>query len=206
MRMIRSAMLLTCGVALLSCDDSTAPDPTRADSGAIVRVPLNPSSAAGGIIESVTGRAALSPPAGSGTIVEEIRFTALRHGDGTVSGEFERRSQFQHAAASVLTVVQHGPVTCFTILENRAVIGGVIEHGQVNSPEFPGPLPAVEGQSLNWDVADNGEGANDPPDEYGGAFSPGSPPAEQTQCERGPTQTTLPVEEGNIQIHPAPQP
>ena len=83
---------------------------------------------------------------------QPISFNAKKYADGTVSGQFE-----YHQVALGQSFNFHVDVTCMNVYDgNRAKIGGVITVS--NDPTLP---PGV----FAWfQVFDNGEGANDPPD------------------------------------------
>ena len=139
-------------------------------------------------VESVTGHAEIVTPSG-------IRFSysvnAIRHKDGSVSGEFQNHVEI--AATGEFILRAHVQVVCFTITGNIARIGGIIERQEGGSP-----LP--EDRQGFITVVDNGEGADDLPDlasppgvGVGTAFS---------HCETGLDRPLIPIEHGNIQVRP----
>jgi hypothetical protein len=81
-----------------------------------------------------------------------LSFNARKYADGTVSGQFEYHQVVEGEAFKF-----NVDVTCFNVYDgNRAKIGGVIKVS--NDPTLP---PGV----FAWfQVFDNGEGANAPPD------------------------------------------
>jgi hypothetical protein len=85
-----------------------------------------------------------------------------------------------------------GDVTCLSVVSNLAWIGG----RQENSSEgFP---PGLEN---GFRVADNGEGAKDPPDEMSLMFVNAPPGLAQAYCNAMPPAPPLnPIEAGNIQV------
>jgi hypothetical protein len=103
-----------------------------------------------------------------GEVDNNFAFTAKRHADGSVTGEYQYK---QYDGSLDKTYRIGGPVTCFLIYDtpvlertpeiptmtgNRAKWGGPIERS--NDPDFPIGM-FVWAQSI-----DNGEGAGDHPD------------------------------------------
>jgi hypothetical protein len=85
----------------------------------------------------------------------------------------------------------HGVVTCFTLTGKglmSASIEGVITHAS---------NPKLEGLPVFWDVTDNGEGADAPPDKSSTLV------LGKTACLKRPILDQFPVESGNVQVHPA---
>jgi len=140
--------------------------------------------------ESVTGHADFVTATG-------FRFSyslsAIRHEDGSVSGQFENHLENAQTGAFVLNA--HVRITCFAISGNIARVGGVIER-QTGRPLPPG---ITEGFIT---VVDNGEGDAASPD----LASPprvGGDGSALTQCVTGGMSLPLfPIERGNIQVQP----
>jgi hypothetical protein len=83
---------------------------------------------------------------------QPLAFNAKKYADGTVSGQFE-----YHQVALGESFNFHVDVTCMNVYDgNRAKIGGVITVS--NDPTLP------PGGFAWFQVFDNGEGANAPPD------------------------------------------
>jgi hypothetical protein len=178
--MQRGAFLLL-GVAVLGCE--AVPDRVLApDRDGVSGPSLSPS----GVQQRVTGHANIFLP--SFQAEERYSQSAIRHADGSVTGEFELHSE-QDAGIRV-----HGDVTCFTIVGNTARLGGVIERSDT---------PGLAGAEVVWTVVDNGEGDNDPPDLTSDFFLVGSGGA-QFHCAVGFAfaAPVLPVLSGNLQVHP----
>jgi hypothetical protein len=93
--------------------------------------------------------------------------------------------------ASLGTVSISGPVICISASGNGANWRGIIE----NSNQ-PGLAPPGFGVLSRW--VDNGEGANDPPDQQVGFLTP--PPGPNPTCPPVPI-TTLPNLQGNLVVH-----
>jgi hypothetical protein len=139
-------------------------------------------------VESVTGHAEFVTPSG-------FRFrysvSAIRHKDGSVSGEFE--NHIDNATTGEFILRAHVAIVCFTVTGNIARIGGIIER-----QEGGVSIPGAEGFIT---VVDNGEGANDVPDL---ASPPGVAPGSAfIHCTTGLDRPLFPIEHGNIQVRPS---
>ena len=135
--------------------------------------------------QSVTGHV----ETGSGGIFEKYSFAAVRHRDGTVTGEWQTRVEFP----SGFQITAHGNVTCLVIDTDgkTATIGGIVESSTFR-PEI------LVGSDATWIVVDNGEGANAPPDEatdlsFGSLVS---------ACGDFTFAPLTPIARGNIQVRP----
>jgi hypothetical protein len=116
---------------------------------------------------------------------------AIRHDDGSVSGEFEERVLL--ASTGEFIRQTHGTVTCFQIVGNMARIGGLVD--QATDPRF---LPGTEFRLV---VVDNGNGASDPPD-LGSNARFGFPGTAQAFCDAGTAFNLEPVQHGNVEVRP----
>lgn len=149
-------------------------------------VPTVPSLSASGAQQQVTGHADVLLPSFANA-EEKYSNSAIRHADGTVSGEFELKS----AQSGGLRI--HGDVVCFTIVGNQARLGGLIDQSTI---------PSYEGLYVIWTVVDNGEGRNDPPDQTSDFIGPVSAATAATHCATGRNVGPfLPVLRGNLQVH-----
>jgi hypothetical protein len=98
-------------------------------------------------VESVTG-------SGSRTVTEQegdwrtFSFTARRHADGTVEGQWER---IRRRSGSAADEKSRGVVTCFTIVDDQVWLGGYATKGLYSEPPRSG---------VAWRVKDNGQGGN----------------------------------------------
>jgi hypothetical protein len=138
--------------------------------------------------ESVTGHADFVNATG---LRFQYQVSAIRHADGSVSGEFE--NHVTNAATGEFILTAHVTIVCFTINGNVARIGGIIDR-QFGLPIPPGVAP--EGFIT---VVDNGEGHDAAPDLA-------SPPAlgpPFVHCETGLPRPLFPIERGNIQVRPS---
>lgn len=97
-------------------------------------------------------------------IFEKYSFTAVKHQDGSVTGEFNVYDNYEDYPGH-LKIVVHGIVTCFTIQPDgkTAWLGGTVTNGDY---VFEGVTYTLNnGTDANWIVVDNGEGSNAAPDE-----------------------------------------
>jgi hypothetical protein len=139
-----------------------------------------------------------------GTDINRLSFEAVRGQDGT---SFEGQFQYSGLISGIAIKCDtkdcsgpgeqkrevHGIVRCFRIIDNRAVVAGVITH----SPDEP----LLVGIEVFWDVVDNGEGI--------GGSGPSKPDAvslvtaglAEVGCAKLPILDTFPVESGNVQVH-----
>jgi hypothetical protein len=120
--------------------------------------------------------------------------SAVRHMDGSVSGEVEERATFN--ATGDLVRDMHGTVTCFTIVNDTAYIAGIVDRvlSLVPAQKNLGP-----GDGFRLVVVDNGNGAGDPPDEGSNARF-GLPASSAAFCARPVPFNLEPIEHGNVEI------
>jgi hypothetical protein len=120
-------------------------------------VPVGAAAQGGAAVASANGSAhwtiSLPNPFGVEVRNQPLSFNARKYADGSVSGRFEYHQVVEGEAFDFNVAV-----TCMNVYDgNRAKIGGVIEVS--NDPTLP---PGV----FAWfQVFDNGEGANAPPDQ-----------------------------------------
>lgn len=181
----RTALFL--GIAALGCtaapDRVVAPDRTIGGSDASF---AQVGATASGAQQRVTGHATIFLPGFNAE--EKYSNSAIRHADGSVSGQFELKS----AQDGGLRI--HGDVVCFTIVGNTARIAGRVDKS--NTTLVP------EGTYVIWTVVDNGEGANDPPDTTSDFFGPFNEAGANAHCAVGFNLAPfLPVLDGNLQVH-----
>ena len=148
-----------------------------------------PALADSDVQESVTGHVQFVNTTSGNTI--RYSLSAIRHPDGTVTGEFE---EHVYSATGEFVRRTHGVNICFTIEGNMARTGGIVTEGEGNAPP--------PGTEVFATVVDQGEGANDPPDlaSPGGSGPPGSAVA---HCTVGFRRSLFPIVAGNIQVRPA---
>jgi hypothetical protein len=194
MSSISKSMLVLLAFTVLACDQDrdpsiTAPKPVNLLG--TLRSDLDGTSVAaeapvGDVKQSVTG----SYQAGGDNTGNNFKYavTAIRHEDGSVSGEFEERVL---DPAGELIRHTHGVVTCVEIVGNIARIGGVLDHA-VNP--LPDPIP-----QFHLIVADNGNGASGVRDLASNARFGGTA---QQFCDAGVPFNLEEIDHGNIEIHP----
>jgi len=118
--------------------------------------------------------------------LEKYTQSAIRHADGTFSGEFELKSE-QDTGLRV-----HGDVVCFKVIGNTAYLAGVIDQSDTEG--------APPGSYVLWNIVDNGEGANSPPD-LTSDFYVLPLDLVTLQCTEGIDLGAFPVVNGNLQVH-----
>jgi hypothetical protein len=117
--------------------------------------------------------------------------SAIRHEDGSVSGEFEERVLLNSTGEFIRQT--HGTVTCFQIVGSMARIGGLVDHA--TDPRF------LHGTEFRLVVVDNGNGASDPPD-MGSNARFGFPGTARAFCDAGTAFNLEPVQHGNVEVRP----
>lgn len=124
----------------------------------VVGMLVVPATAAGdsGVVASAQGGVHWTIPLPNAFGVEvgnqPLAFNAKKYADGTVKGQFE-----YHQVVEGQSFNFHVDVTCLNVYDgNRAKIGGEIRNS--NDPTLP------PGTFAWFQVFDNGEGANAPPD------------------------------------------
>ena len=133
------------------------------------------------VTQAASGHANLT----QGGELRTLSFAAIRHADGRVSGQWELNNRANDTRL-------HGSVTCLTVIDNRAWIGGILD--QSSNPT------TIEGRGVSWRVLDNGEGADAPPDQLSLTFTNLNPEIPEIRCRNAPPYPLLPVEAGNIHV------
>lgn len=120
-------------------------------------------------------------------VLQSFTFAAGLQADGSVVGRYSYRDLEDGVPFDA-----SGPVTCMVVIGSHAWLGGVIDAS--NDPSYVG-------QESWFQVIDNGEGAQAPPDIttlLGVSPVPGSA---QAYCDAHPNpRFPWPVEDGNIQV------
>ena len=176
------ALLLVAGSTLASCSSSR--DLVAPNARPILSRPTL--DRADAQQQQVTGQATIILD-NFNNALEKYTQSAIRHADGTFSGEFELKSE-QGTGLRI-----HGDVVCFKVIGNTAYLAGVID--QSDDPEG-----APVGSYVLWSVVDNGEGANSPPD-LTSDFYVLPPDLVALQCTEGIDLGAFPVVNGNLQVH-----
>jgi hypothetical protein len=191
----RSFSMLLCALAAAGCAarEVSPTSPTASTRSASFQDDADALAPAmgggGGGPQSATGH-------GNLTVGGELRtfsFNAIRHKDGTVTGEF----QLNNRASGV---VWHGEVTCLLAIarpnQGAAFMGGVVT--RVDGP------PSVEpGTPVAFSAFDSGEGSNGFTDAMT-LVEPTTPDVVARQCLFGLRVGggAVPIEDGNIQVRP----
>ena len=136
--------------------------------------------------ESVTGSATIVLPAFDNAL-EHYGLSAIRHNDGSVTGEFEEFSE-QDGGQRI-----HAHVVCFTVTGNSARLAAQIDQTNVDF----GPV----GSYVVWSVIDNGEGAKSSPDQTTDIFFGGTAAQAEFHCRTGfPLAPYFSSLRGNLQV------
>ena len=197
----RAALVLVAAFALGGCDH-TPTSPARHATPALaanVDAAEEPSldAALPGSMQSVTGHYEFVGL----TTLNDFKYSiaAIRHEDGSVSGEVEERTVFDPTGAFVRSM--HGDVKCFSIVGNMAFIAGIVDRVESLAPNQEGLIP---GAFFRLVVVDNGNGNDDPPD-MGSNVRFGDPRLPQFQdmkyCTFAPFNLQA-IEHGNIIVRP----
>jgi hypothetical protein len=180
----RGWVLLALGVTITGCGgDQPIAGPEAAGA---------PSLDAGGVAARVTGSGTHVRIGAEGEELTTFAFSAIRHADGTTSGQWEYHFR-------VAGFAMHGPVTCLSIAGHEAWVGGTVTKVLSDDPAFQDLL----GVEMWWRSRDNGEGSAAPPDSTTGlgfAF-PGVTITAESWCRDQPVALVLrQVAAGNIRI------
>jgi hypothetical protein len=146
---------------------------------------LSAAPGSNGVVQSISGNADINTPEG----LRRMEIHARKSADGTVSGGFYLKQEWGDQNTYEADVV------CFTIVGNRAYVGGVLT--SVNG------VPFEDYVSFRVVMVDNGEGANAAPDQSSQAFSVQQPGQPQLFCNNA--SLILPMHDlvrGNLTIRP----
>jgi hypothetical protein len=118
--------------------------------------------------------------------VKTFTFDAKLRSDGTADGHWHYKDVEDGVKWDV-----EGPVTCATIVGNHAWIGGTIKHSSD---------PSYTGLDMWFQVIDNGEGHNAPPD-ITTLIGVGAAGRAQAYCDAAaPPRFPWPIDHGNIEV------
>jgi hypothetical protein len=158
----------------------------------LVAIPAAPAAQTGAPVISASGGVhwtiPLPNPFGVEVRNQPLAFNAKKDADGSVSGQFE-----YHQIVEGESFNFHVAVTCMNVYDgNRAKIGGVIKNS--NDPTLP------PGTFAWFQVFDNGEGANAPPDQSS-LIGFGNEAANEAFCNSPNLPRFGPWDvEGNVQV------
>jgi hypothetical protein len=169
--------------AISACADATAPtDHLEALPAVVFANEADPTS----YVHANNVR--LTTTIGEVVVVDQYEFHALRNPFG-FKGHFKISEERTLNGASEAVVMVTGTIECFTIIGNRARVGGRVE-----STSFPAGFPV--GSAITWSVTDNGQ----PQNAKDTASQPfGSADARAYCAAGGPYPESL-VEKGKIQV------
>jgi hypothetical protein len=130
----------------------------------------------------------LPNPFGVEVVNQPLAFNAKKYANGSVSGQFE-----YHQIVEGQSFNFNVDVTCMNVYDgNRAKIGGVVKNS--NDPDIP------PGRFAWFQVFDNGEGANAPPDQSS-LIGIGDEAANEAFCNSPNLPRFGPWDvEGNVQV------
>jgi hypothetical protein len=164
MRAARAVVMLLVPILLSACNNASEPMSQRR----MLPAALELARVSGG--QRVTGSATVILP-DHGNALEHYSVSAIRHADGSVTGEFEEYSE-QDGGQRI-----HASIVCFNVIGNSARLAARID--QTNVPF--GPV----GSYVVWSVVDNGEGARSLPDQTTDIFFGGTAAQADFQCATG---------------------
>jgi len=169
---------LLCGATVLAC--ATDSSPTAAPSPRLSAIQRSESESG----PSASGHAdVIQLPSGA---LRTFSFHARVMPDGSVEGEYDNHNR----AAGF---VNHGDVTCLRFINDHdAVLSGVAQKS--DNPAAPPGTTAV------FRVGDNGEGADDPPDQVSQLAN--LPAGSTADCRTITPVILFPLVGGNVQIRP----
>lgn len=182
MRKTRHAVLAAALIVVGACSGGDTTAPTSMTAG-VADLAKGGSTASG---ERVTGNATIRLPLFD-NVLEHYAVSAIRHRDGSVSGEFEEYSE-QEGGQRI-----HATVVCFTVAGNAARLAARLDKSNVSF----GPV----GSYVIWSVIDNGNGAKAPPDETTDIYFGADERVAMYHCSIGaPLAPFYPSLRGNLQV------
>jgi hypothetical protein len=160
-----------------------------------------------GISFAATVMAALLLTLTSGVAVAQVVASATGSGQIEISGDLRTFTFNANTDSSGVTTGQtqafsrsggikwHGALTCLNIVGNVATMSGLVTD---ITPGFGDPF--LVGNFIQFQIIDNGEGTNAPPDLISLTlfFFAGSP---DPGCTVPQITATIPIEKGNAQVH-----
>lgn len=141
-----------------------------------------------GFVQSATGSGQFRLDDGS---LRTFAFTAIEHGDGSVTGEAEVKNRD-------LGTRRHFSIDCLSIRNSSlAIVSGVVTEADD---------PSLVGHPAIFAAQDNGQGADASPDQVSQAVYIDYPsPDHPLTCDTAPTRLALsvlvPIDDGNVQVH-----
>jgi hypothetical protein len=186
LRKVPTLALFCCAAGLASCGSDADDDPTSPS----IAAPSSPELQAQRSQQQITGVAFITLVE-AGNAAERFTFSAVRHRDGRISGQFQLFTEQEGG------IRLHGKITCLGI---RSEGGELIGHLSATVTKSSEPL--FEGLDLVWTVVDRGEGAGAALPDLASDLFIATPEEVEGFCA---FEFGLPINEserGNIQVHP----
>jgi len=181
---VRKGAMLLGACTLTACGANTEPTSPRLTSAEPSFSAVGEGASGEG--DHVTGSATIILPAFDNAL-ERYSLSAIRHKDGSVTGEFEEFSE-QEGGQRI-----HAHVVCFNVTGNSARLAAQIDQTTVSF----GPV----GSYVVWSVIDNGEGAKAAPDQTTDIFFGGTAAQAEFHCRTGfPLTPYFSSVRGNLQV------
>ena len=167
-------------LAILACGEGTPTAIEAPSSANLARSAGQPAT------QQVTGHAYFHVMSEQGAF-EQYSLSAIRHENGSFSGEVELQSGIGGGYRI------HGEVLCFATVGNRARLAMRVTQST--------NVHVAPGSYLIWSLVDNGEGGKSAPDRSSEFFLETEFGA-RIHCTLGANLATMyPVERGNLQVH-----
>ena len=183
MRQATVVLGMLCGAVLVSCSDSpTVP----ASKGLAPNAGASFSKQKRGREASATGMG-MYVLTNVGGVRQALENAAVLHEDGSVTGEFFLRNDFNGGQAA------RGRIVCLGVAGNRANLAGIITKSNTSV--------APAGNYLLWSIVDNGEGKRSAPDMVSNVFEFTSKDVAMDHCNFPiDVGTMYPVQHGNYEV------
>jgi len=142
---------------LMACSDIVTEPEAAPDAPVLTTMTASQTAMANRVVQKITGSGHYTSPeiSQSPNMRRVFTMNALKLADGTVKGNFNLRL---HVPGEEAPDKSSGTITCFTVMDNVAWIGG---HMDGEDPP-----------DVVWQVVDNGQGSGAEPDEIGLMFGP----------------------------------
>jgi hypothetical protein len=140
LRQVPTIALLSCAAGIAGCGNDAGDTPM----GPSIATPSSPALQAQRTQQQITGIAFITLVE-AGSAPERLTFSAVRHRDGRVSGQFELFAEQEGG------IRLHGTITCLGIRSEGGELVGHLGATVTQSSE-----PFFEGLQLVWTVVDEG--------------------------------------------------
>ena len=186
LRQVPTIALLLCAAGIAGCGNDAGDSPMSPS----ITTPSSPALRTQRTQQQITGIAFITLVE-AGNAAERFTFSAVRHRDGRVSGQFELFTEQEGG------IRLHGTITCLGIRSEGGELIGHLGATVTQSSE-----PFFEGLQLVWTVVDEGEGAGAAFPDFASDLALVTPEEVEGFCA---FEFPLPINEserGNIQVHP----